>query len=163
MEPPLSTYQRRLAEHRIMFDHLLASDLEEALRRASLACAENGKKETGLIEFFCGLYLHYRKEVSDYFTGDFDVVLTRTFPKHRFGVEGLVPDAILEKAANDDESGGFSYSVTHSDEVLRLLWLATGLANAVGEKGLAKGCGRRAGAEHGLDKPTRTRGIDART
>jgi hypothetical protein len=52
MEPPLTTYQRRLAEHRMMFDHPLASDLEEALRRASLACAENGNKETGLIEFF---------------------------------------------------------------------------------------------------------------
>jgi hypothetical protein len=138
MEPPLTTYQRQLGEHRIMFDHLLASDLEEALRRASLACAENGKKETGLIEFFCGLYLHYSKEVSDYFSGDFDVVLTRIFPKHRFGVEGLVPDAILEKAANDDESGGFFYSVTHSDEVLRLLWLAMALANAVGKRASLK-------------------------
>jgi hypothetical protein len=54
MELPLTAYQRQLAEQRIMFDHPLASDLEEALRRASLACAENGKKETGLIEFFCG-------------------------------------------------------------------------------------------------------------
>jgi len=107
MEPPLTAYQRNLAEHRIMFDHPLASDLEEALRRTSLACAENGKKETGLIEFFCGLYLHCRKGVSDHFNGDFDAVLTRTFPKHRYGVEGLVPDAILEKAAGDDESGGF--------------------------------------------------------
>ena len=113
MELPLTAYQRQLAEQRIMFDHPLASDLEEALRRASLACAENGKKETGLIEFFCGLYLHYRKEVSDHFNGDFDAVLTRTFPKHRYGVEGLVPNAILEKAATDDESGGFSYSVKH--------------------------------------------------
>ena len=33
-----------------MFDHPLAPDLDEALRRASLACAENGKTETGLIE-----------------------------------------------------------------------------------------------------------------
>ena len=138
MEPPLTAYQRNLAEHRIMFDHPLASDLEEALRRTSLACAENGKKETGLIEFFCGLYLHCRKGVSDHFNGDFDAVLTRTFPKHRYGVEGLVPDAILEKAAGDDESGGFSYPVKHSDEVLRLLWLAMALANAVGKRASLK-------------------------
>jgi hypothetical protein len=138
MEPPLTAYQRNLAEHRIMFDHPLASDLEEALRRTSLACAENGKKETGLIEFFCGLYLHYRKGVSDHFDGDFDAVLTRTFPKHRYGVEGLVPDAFLERAATDDESGGFSYSVKHRDEVLRLLWLAMALANAVGKRASLK-------------------------
>ena len=138
MEPPLTAYQRNLAEHRIMFDHPLASDLEEALRRTSLACAENGKKETGLIELFCGLYLHCRKGVSDHFNGDFDAVLTRTFPKHRYGVEGLVPDAILEKAAGDDESGGFSYPVKHSDEVLRLLWLAMALANAVGKRASLK-------------------------
>lgn len=138
MEPPLSAYQRNLAEHRIMFDHPLASDLAEALRRTSLACAENGKKEAGLIEFFCGLYLHYRKEVSDHFNGDFDAALTRTFPNHRYGVEGLVPDAILEKAATDDESGGFSYPVKHHDEVLRLLWLAMALANAVGKKASLK-------------------------
>ena len=138
MEPPLTAYQRQLAEHRIMFDHPLASDLEEALRRALLACAENGKKEIGLIEFFCGLYLHYRKELSDHFSGDFDAVLTRSFPKHRYGVEGLVPDAFLEKAATDDDSGGFFYSVKHSDEVLRLLWLAMALANAVGKKASLK-------------------------
>jgi hypothetical protein len=121
-----------------MFDHPLAPDLDEALRRASLACAENGKKETGLIEFFCGLYLHYRKEISDHFTGDFDAVLTRTFPKHRYGAEGLVPDAVLEKVATDDESDGIMYSVKHSDEVLRLLWLATALANAVGKRASLK-------------------------
>lgn len=138
MEPPLTAYQRQLAEHRIMFDHPLSSDLEEALRRASLACAENGEKETGLIEFFCGLYLHYRKEVSDHFNGDFDAVLTQTFPRHRYGVEGLISDAILEKAATDEESGGFFFSVKHSDEVLRLLWLAMALANAVGKRASLK-------------------------
>jgi hypothetical protein len=45
----------------------------------------------------------------------------------------LYPMQYLEKAATDDESGGFSYSVKHSDEVLRLLWLAMALANAVGK------------------------------
>jgi hypothetical protein len=138
MKPPLTAYQRQLAEHRIMFDHPLASDLEEALRRASLACAENGKKETGLIECFCGLYLHYRKEVSDHFDGDFDSVLTRTFPKHRFGVEGLIPAAALEKVTEDDDDGGIMYSVKHTDELLRLLWLAMALASAVGKRASLK-------------------------
>jgi hypothetical protein len=40
----LTDYQRRLAEHRIMFDHPLAPDVEEAVHRASLACAENPRK-----------------------------------------------------------------------------------------------------------------------
>jgi hypothetical protein len=136
--PPLTNYQRQLAEHRIMFDHLLAPDLEEAVRRTSLACAENGKKETDLIELFCGLFLHFRREVSDHFSGDFDAVLNRTFPNHRYGVQGLVPDALLEKITTDDESGGIFYSVKHSDEVLRLLWVATALANAVGKKASLK-------------------------
>ena len=134
----LTDYQRRLAEHRIMFDHPLAPDLEEALRRASLACAENEKQETDLIDLFCGLFLQYGREVSDHFSGDFDAVLQRTFPKHRFGVEGLIADAILEKATTDDDSGGFFYSVKHSDETLRLLWLATALANAVGKRASLK-------------------------
>lgn len=138
MEPPLTAYQRQLAEHHIMFDRPLALDLEQASHRGSLACAENGKEETGLIEFFCGLYLHYRKEIAAHFNGDFNAVLTRTFPKHRYGVEGLIHDAILEKAATDDESCGFSYLVKHSDEVLRLLWLAMALANAVGKKASLK-------------------------
>ena len=134
MEPSLTAYQHQLAEHHIMFDHPLAPDLHEALHRTSLACAENGKKETDLIEFFCGLYLHYQKEISDHLIGDFDAVLTRTFPKHRYGVEGLVPDAVLEKVPTDDESDGIMYSVKYSDQVLRLLWLATALANAVGKR-----------------------------
>ena len=121
-----------------MFAHSLTFDLEEALRRASLASAENGKKEIGLIELFCGLYLHYRSEISDHFNGDFDAVLMQTFPKHRYGVEGLLPDALLEKLATDDESGGIMYSVKHSDEVLRFLWLATALANAIGKRASLK-------------------------
>jgi hypothetical protein len=46
---------------------------------------------------FCGLHLHYQRELSDHFSGDFDVVLRRTFPKHRYGVEGLIPADALEK------------------------------------------------------------------
>jgi len=91
-----------------------------------------------LIELFCGLYLHYQRELADHFSGDFDAVLKRTFPKHRYGVEGLIPGAALEKATTDDESGGIFYSVKHSDEVLRLFWLATALANAVGKKASLK-------------------------
>ena len=138
MVMPLTDYQRRLAQHRIMFDHPLTPDLEEALRRASLACAENEKQETDLIDLFCGLFLQYGREVSDHFSGDFDAVLQRTFPKHRFGAEGLIADAVLEKATTDDDSGGFFYSVKHSDEALRLLWLAMALANAVGKRASLK-------------------------
>lgn len=130
----LTDYQRGVAELRMMFDHPLAPDIEEALHRASLACSENGKKETDLIEFFCGLYLHYQAELSRYFNGDFNAVLNRTFPKHRYGVEGLIPDAALENVTTDDDFDGILYYVKHSDEVLRLLWLATALANAVGKK-----------------------------
>ena len=121
-----------------MFDHPLTPELEEAIRRASLACAENEKKETDLIDLFCGLYLHYKNELSDHFSGDVDVVLRKTFPKHRYGIEGLIPSAALEKATEDDDDGGIMYSVKHSDEVLRLLWLATSLANAVGKRASLK-------------------------
>ncbi len=138
MNRPLTDYQRRLAEHRIMFDHPLAPDLEESMRRASLACAENGKEVTGIIDLLCGLYLHYQKEVADHFRGDFDAILKQNFPKHRSGVEGLIPEVVLDKVTTDDDSGGFSYSVKHSDDVLRLLWLATALANAVGKKASLK-------------------------
>jgi hypothetical protein len=138
MEPPLTAYQRQSAEHHITFDRPLSHDLDEALHRTSLACAENDKKEAGLIELFSGLYLHYRKEIADHFNGDFHAVLTQTFPRHRYGVEGLIPDAMLEKAATDDESGGFFYSVKRSDDVLRLLWLAMALANAVGKRASLK-------------------------
>lgn len=138
MRPPLTEHQRRIAQHRIMFDHSLARDLEESLRRASLACAENGKEVSGIIDLFCGLYLQYQKEVADHFRGDFDVVLKQNFPKHRFGVEGLFPQVVLDKVTSDDDSSGFEYSLKYSDELLRLLWLATTLANAVGKKASLK-------------------------
>src|SRR5262249_16191438 len=87
---------------------------------------------------FCGLYLHYRDEISQHFNGDFSSALTRIFPKHRYGVEGLVPDDVLQKAATNEESDGVMYSVKHADEVLRFLWLASALANAVGKKASLK-------------------------
>jgi hypothetical protein len=139
MRPPLTDYQRSIAEDRIIFDHLLAPDLEQSLLRASVACAENGKEETGIIEFFCGLYLQYQKEVADLFQGDFAAALEQNFPKHRFGVQGLFPEAVLNRATSDDNDSGIPYiSMKYSDELLRLLWLATTLANAVGEKASLK-------------------------
>ena len=49
-------------------------------------------------------------------------------------MEGHFTEAALDKITSDDESGGFSYPVKYSDDLLRLLWLATTLANAVGKK-----------------------------
>lgn len=106
MRPALTDYQRQIAQHRMTFDHPLTPDLEQSLRRASLACAENGKQETAVIDLFCGLYLEYQKEVADHFLGDFAAVLKQNFPKHRFGVEGLIPATVLDKVASDDDSGG---------------------------------------------------------
>jgi hypothetical protein len=116
------------------FDHLLSPELEQSLRRASLACTENRKKATGIIDLFCGLYLEYEKEVADHFHGDFVALLRQNFPQHRFGDQGLLPEAMLDKIACDDADGGIMYSVKYSDELMRLLWLATTLANAVGKK-----------------------------
>jgi hypothetical protein len=133
MSSTLTKYQQSIAQNRIMFDHLLSPELEQSLHRASLACVENNKAETGIIDLFCGLYL-YQKEVSDHFRGDFSAVVKKNFPKHRFGDQGFVPEAVLDKADSDDDSGGFSYPVKYSDDLLRLLWLATTLANAVGKR-----------------------------
>src|SRR5260370_26293739 len=137
MRTTLTDYQRRIAQDRMTFDHLLSSELKHSLHRASLACAENNKAETGIIDLFCGLYLESQKEVADHFRGDFDAVLKQNFPKHRFGDQGSIPQAVLDKATSDD-SGGFSYPLKYSDELLRLLWLATTLANAVGKKASLK-------------------------
>src|SRR5260370_31017868 len=128
MRSILADYQRRIAQHRMTFE------LEQSLRRASLACAENRKEETGIIDLFCGLYLEFRKEVADHFQGDFAALLKQNFPKHRFGDEGLIPEVVLDKITSDDDSSGVMYSMKYSDELLRLLWLATALANAVGKK-----------------------------
>jgi hypothetical protein len=138
MRPPLTDYQRRIAHHRLTFDHPLSPDLEESLRRASLACAENGKEVTGIIDLFCGLYLEYQKEVADHFRGDFTAVLAQNFPKHRFGFQGLIPEVVLDKVTTDDDSCGIGYSMEYSDDLLRLLWLATTLANAAGKKASLK-------------------------
>jgi hypothetical protein len=73
----------------------------ESLRRASLACAENHKKETGIIDFFCGLYLQDRSEISHHFSGDFAAVVIQTFPIHlsfakTLQVINLIPVTMLQ-------------------------------------------------------------------
>lgn len=101
-------------------------------------------------------------EIADHFNGDFGAVLTPIFPKHRFGVEGLVLDSVVEKVATDDESDGVMYSVKLSDEVLRLLWLATALANAVGKRASLRDALAAPDARRALDWQTLTPWIDTR-
>ncbi len=133
MPTPLTDRQRKLAHHVLLFDRPLASEVAEALQRATLACAENKVASTGLLEFFCGLYLQFGQELQFHFEGNAVALLERTFPKHRFGDKGLVTETVLENAASDTDSS-FGYSVVLSDDLLRLLWTATRLADAVGRK-----------------------------
>jgi len=129
----LTERQRRLAHHVLLFDRPLAHEVAEALQRATLACAENNLASTGLPEFLCGLYLQFRQELRVHFDGEVVALVERTFPKHRFGDKGLVTERVLENAASDEDSG-FGYSVVLSDDLIRLLWTATRLADAVGRK-----------------------------
>lgn len=141
MKPHLNNYQRRFAQHRMTFGtNLLSPELAESLRRASLACAENQKKETGIIDFFCGLYLQDRNEITLHFSGDFAAVVNLNFPIHRFGHEGLVPKVMLDEMTSETEScnSGFGFSLNYTDELHRLLWLSAKLANAVGKKASVK-------------------------
>jgi hypothetical protein len=136
MKTPLNTYQRSFAQNRVVFSaDLLSQDIAESLRRASLACAENQKKETGIIEFFCSLYLQGPDEITLHFNGDFAAVVSQNFPIHRFGPEGLIPKALVDQMSPEAGSAGaFSWWLNYSDDVLRLLWLSAKLANAVGKK-----------------------------
>jgi len=129
----LTDRQRQLAHHALLFDRPLAHEVAEALQRANLACVENSVASTGLSEFFCGLYLQFSPELQVHFDGDVVALLKRTFPKHRFGDKGLVPEKVLENAASDEDSS-FGYSIVLSDDLIRLLWTATRLADAVGRK-----------------------------
>jgi hypothetical protein len=72
--------------------------------------------------------------VADHFRGDFAAVVKQNFPIHRFGDQGFISEAVLDKITSDDDSWGVSYPLKYSDDLLRLLWLATTLANAVGKK-----------------------------
>jgi len=119
-----------------MFDRPLSAELNEALLRAVTACHDNAIHSTGSIEFVCGLYLHYKTELTTYLDGDMTALVQKVFPKHRFGSAGMIPGEVFEKAAADDEScdSGVMYSVSYSDELVRLLWTAARLSNAVGKK-----------------------------
>jgi hypothetical protein len=117
--------------------NLLSPEVAEALRRACLACAENQRKETGVLDFLCGLYLQFRHDLATHFTGDLASVVSQNFSIHRFGQEGLVPKNMLEGMTQDDPSdlaNSFFYSVNLNDELLRLLWLSAKLSTAVGKK-----------------------------
>jgi hypothetical protein len=141
VKQPLKNYQRSFALNHMAFGiGLLSPDVSESLRRASLACAENGKKQTGIMEFVCGLYLHDKDEVTLHFRGDLDALVHQYFRAHRFGREGLVPQAMLDGAASEDASSvsSFGFSLNYSDDLLRLLWLSAKLANAVGRKASIK-------------------------
>lgn len=133
----LTKQQRQFAHHFLMFDRLIFGqpgpdemkdyDLAQAFQRATLASAENNLEQTGVTEFFCGLYLQYQEQLKLYFNGDLDTLVQRTFLKHRFGDAGLIPE-------QESDSGGIGYDINLSDNLLRLLWLAARLSNAVGEK-----------------------------
>jgi hypothetical protein len=136
MKLSLNDHQRRMAMHQITFGNSLSPEVAECLRRASLACADNKKTETGIVEFFCALYLQDPTELAVHFHGDFDSVLKNVIPVHRFGREGLFPQGMLDGIASEGDSSetGFGYTFHFSNELLRLLWLGTQIANAVGKK-----------------------------
>lgn len=133
MPPALTDQQRRLSHNILLFDRPLSQDVMEALYRASLASAENGLASTGLTEFFCGLFLQFRLELQVHFTGEVIDLVERTFPKHRSGDRGLVPESVIENAASDLGSNGM-WSLSLSNDLIRLLFTAIRLANAVGRK-----------------------------
>src|SRR5262245_44134483 len=101
MTVPLNPHQRSFAEHRLVLDsNLLSPALAEAVRRECLACAENQKAETGLIDFVGAMYLQFETEFARYFTGDFSALVSQRFPVHRFGREGLLPRAFREPTSH---------------------------------------------------------------
>jgi len=110
--------------------NLLSPEIAEALRRTSLACSENEKEESGVVDFFCGLYLQFRDELNSYFQGDISVVVRQNFPVHRFGLPGTFPKVMLDNEASGGEAG-FHYSLKYSDGLLRLLWLSARIASSV--------------------------------
>jgi len=135
MKTHLNDFQRGYAQQRITFSpDVLSLELAESLRRTSLACAENQKKQAGFIDVLCGLYLQDRNEIARHFRGDFAAFVSGNFPVHRFGREGLFPKAMLQRLASESDESSFSFALNYSDDVLGLLWLSQKLANAVGRK-----------------------------
>jgi len=136
MKKHLNASQRGYAQHRLMFStDLLSLDLAESLRRTSLACAENKKKQAGIVDFICGLFLQDRVEMTRHFGGSLASVVTKNFPIHRFGNDGLRPRTMLDPESSEE---GFYYSFEYSDDVLHLVWLGQKLASAVGKKASLK-------------------------
>jgi hypothetical protein len=140
MQIHLNDFQRSYAQNRTAFNHdLLSQELGESLRRTRLACAENQKKQAGIIDVMCGLYLQDRDEMARHFRGDFKSFVSRNFPIHRLGREGFVPKAMLDQLASESgEAEAVGFSVNYSDDVIRLLWLSERLANAVGKRASLK-------------------------
>jgi hypothetical protein len=140
MKSSLNDFQRGYAQRRITFaTDVLSPELAESLRRTSLACAENQKKQAGIIDVLCGLYLQDREEIAPLFSGDLPDVLTQNFPLHRFGREGLFPKAMLDQMASGEAGEyGFDFSLNYTDDALRLLWVSEKLANAVGKNASIK-------------------------
>jgi len=92
MQTSLNDYQRRYAQHRLtFFGDGLSLEFAESLRRTSLACAENQKKQAGIVDVLCGLYLQDPEEVKRYFSGDIADLVKQNFPIHRFGRRDSFP------------------------------------------------------------------------
>src|SRR5580704_16907388 len=124
MKTNLNSSQRGYAKHRLLFiDDLLSLELAESLRRTCLACAENKKKQAGIVDVVCGLYLQDTEEMARYFKGDLPFVVGRIFPTHRFGRKGLFPKAMLDQLESESvEAENIGFSLDYGDDVLRLLW-----------------------------------------
>jgi hypothetical protein len=140
MKVHLNDFQRSYAQNRIGFTYdLLSQELGESLRRTALACAENQKKEAGVIDVICGLYLQDRDEMKRHFRGDFQSFVGKNFPIHRFGHEGLIPKVMLDQLASESgEADAVGYSRNYRDEAFHLLWLSERLANFVGKRASLK-------------------------
>jgi hypothetical protein len=140
MKVHLNDFQRSYAQYRIGFTHdLLSQEVGESLRRTALACAENQKKQAGIIDVICGLYLQDRDEMKRHFRGDFESLVGRNFPIHRYGHEGLIPKVMLDQLASDSgEAGAVGYSRDYRDDAFHLLWLSERLANSVGKRASLK-------------------------
>ena len=134
MAQPLTDAQRQVASQRLLMGNLLSPDLAQAMMRATLAAAENARLETGVLEFVCGGYLHYGENFSRHFSGDFELLLSEVFPKHRKGDYGLVPEQSLDQSsASESCDFGTGWNVKFSADLSRVLWNSARLAAAVGK------------------------------
>ena len=79
------------------------------------------KKESGVVDFFCGLDPQFRDELNSYSQGDMPAVVRQNFPVHRFRFPGTIPKVMLDNEACGGEAG-FHYSLKYKDGLLRLLW-----------------------------------------